>query len=162
MVKCEAKFVFAVSAQQEQNYSQIVTYFDGILRKRDDMIISFNCSQWSRRYERGWFSRYEISWEFSAISGWVGGWISWLEARDNQEFSRYLISRESASLVSSRSLRKLKWNYHIVSFSENTITKSSNLRIFLFLLSRHGSYKYCFTLDQNMFFKIIFLLIRAT
>ena len=32
------------------------------------MIISFNCSQCSIWYERGWFLRYEISWEFSAIS----------------------------------------------------------------------------------------------
>ena len=32
------------------------------------MIISVNCSQCSKQYERGWFLRYEISWEFSAIS----------------------------------------------------------------------------------------------
>ena len=56
------------SAQQDHNYSQITTFIDCILRKLDDMIISFNCSQCSRRYERGWFSRYEISWEYSAMS----------------------------------------------------------------------------------------------
>ena len=70
LVQRETKFVWAVSAQQEQNYSQMATFCDGILRKRDDMIISLNCSQCSRRYEKSWFSRYKISWEFSAISGW--------------------------------------------------------------------------------------------
>ena len=85
-----------------------------------------------------------------------GNWTwhpTWHWSRDGLEFSQYLISRESASLVSSRTLRTVKWNYHIVSFSENTITKSSNLRIILFLLSRHGSYKFGFPLDQNMFLK---------
>ena len=62
------KFVWVVSAKQDHNYSQIATFCDGILRKRDDMIISFNCSQCLRRYKRGWFSWYEILWEFSAIS----------------------------------------------------------------------------------------------
>ena len=32
-------------------YSQIVTFCDGILRKRDDMIISFTYSQKPRRYD---------------------------------------------------------------------------------------------------------------
>ena len=41
------------SAQQDHNYSQIPTFIDSILRKRDKMLISFNCSQCSRRYERG-------------------------------------------------------------------------------------------------------------
>jgi hypothetical protein len=50
-----------------------------------------------------------------------------ISIRDSLEFSRYLMSWESASLVSSRPLRTVKWNCHIVSFSENTITKSSNL-----------------------------------
>ena len=68
LVQRETKFVWAVSAQQEQNYSQIATFCDGILRKRDDMIISLNCSQCSRQYKRDRFSRYEISWEFSLIS----------------------------------------------------------------------------------------------
>ena len=60
-------------------------------------------------------------------------------SRDSRELSRYLISRELASLVSSRTLRTDKGNYHIVSFSENIITKSNNVRIFLFLFSRHIS-----------------------
>ena len=33
--------------------------------------LKLECSQCLRRYERGWFSRYEISWEFSAISGCI-------------------------------------------------------------------------------------------
>ena len=61
------KLVWNVPALQEPNYSQIATLYAGILRKRDNMIISFNCSQCSRRYEKGWFSRYDISGEFSAI-----------------------------------------------------------------------------------------------
>ena len=88
---------------------------------------------------------------------WIISWFEnssiWLGRRlcgDGQEFSWYLISRESASLILSRTLRTFKWNYHIVSFSENTFTKRSNLRMGLFLLGRHSSYKYFFPPDQNM------------
>ena len=49
-----------MSAQQEQIHSQIDTFCDGVLRKRDDMIISINCSQCSKQYE--------ILWELLAIS----------------------------------------------------------------------------------------------
>ena len=41
----EAKCLWDVSAEQEQKYSQIVTFCDDILRKQDNMIISFICSQ---------------------------------------------------------------------------------------------------------------------
>jgi hypothetical protein len=40
LVQWKAKLVLVVPDLPEQNYSQIDTFYDGILRKRDDMIIS--------------------------------------------------------------------------------------------------------------------------
>ena len=59
-------------------------------------------------------------------------------ARDCQEFSQYLISLDSTSLILSWTLTTVKWNYLIVLFSENTIIKSSNLRMIMILFSRHN------------------------